>query len=352
MFFLSQPAAAMKLRLPLMLATLVSLSGCNSAGVLDSMGGLDRGGFTTGSVTPDEEIEDALAIDGGDEELVSALNREDEQSPAARQADAVVNPPVPQRKPVQTASLRPQAVSPGRTNRFNNIKVYKARFSDAKPIDFGRRAPKYFPVHGVDVSRWQYDIDWKTLRTRGANFAFIKATEGGDHLDPMFKENWKKAGEAGIPRSAYHFFYWCRVGEQQADWFIRNVPKEKGSLPPVIDVEWNSYSKSCPKRPSRKVVLAKMRVFMDKLEKHYGKKPIIYTTPDFYEDNLQGQFKGYPFWLRSVAEHPKGRYPNRDFVFWQYSGTGLSRGVDTQIDLNVFNGSEKAWRKWLAENTI
>lgn len=340
----------MKSQLPLLLAAFISLSACNSSSVLDSMGGLDRGGLTTGSVAPDVEIDADANTDTGNDAMIAALNAEEERSPAAREADAIGNLPATQQKPVQTASLKPQSVSRGRNDHFDRIKVYKAKFSDAKPINFGKRAPKYFPVHGVDVSRWQYDIDWKTLRTRGANFAFIKATEGGDHLDPMFMTNWKKAAEAGIPRSAYHFFYWCRVAEQQADWFIRNVPKERGSLPPVIDVEWNNHSKTCPKRPSRKVVLEKMRVFMEKVEKHYGMKPIIYTAPDFYEDNLQGEFKGYTFWLRSVAEHPKGRYPNRHFTFWQYSGTGLSKGVDTHIDLNVFNGSEKAWRKWLAEN--
>src|SRR3546814_7443480 len=58
------------------------------------------------------------------------------------------------------------------------------------------------------VSRWQGDIDWATLRKHGGNFAYIKATDGGDHLDPMFKTNWRRAKQAGIHRGAYHFFYW------------------------------------------------------------------------------------------------------------------------------------------------
>lgn len=321
------------------------LSACNSSNVLDSMGGLDRGGLTTGSIPAPAEASDELA-------LVSSITDDVETVGASGQTVSIIEAPKPERRPVETASLRPEKLPSGNNSSFQNVKIYKANFSDAHPIDFGRKSPKYFDVHGVDVSRWQYDIDWKTLRTRGANFAFIKSTEGGDHLDPKFRENWKAAGEAGVPRGAYHFFYWCRVAEEQADWFIRNVPKEKGALPPVIDVEWNNHSKNCPRRPSRQVVLEKMRVFMKKVEAHYGQKPIIYTAPDFYEDNLQGQFKGYTFWLRSVAAHPKVRYPNRDFVFWQYSGTGKAKGVNTHIDLNVFNGSQAAWRKWLAENVL
>jgi lysozyme len=159
-------------------------------------------------------------------------------------------------------------------------------------------------------------------------------------------KNWRDADEAGLKRGAYHFFYWCRVASEQADWFIRNVPKVQGALPPVIDVEWNHQS-SCKRRPSRAKVLEKMQVFMDRLERHYGQRPIIYTTPDFYADNLQGVFLDYPFWLRSTAQHPGKVYPGRNWLFWQYSGSGLSQGVEGQIDLNVFNGDENDWWAWL-----
>jgi lysozyme len=163
----------------------------------------------------------------------------------------------------------------------------------------------------------------------------------------MFKKNWRAADAAGLKRGAYHFFYWCRTAGEQADWFIRNVPKVASALPPVIDVEWNGESR-CRKRPSRAKVLEKMQVFMDRLEAHYGQRPIIYTAPDFYRDNLKGAFPNHPFWLRAVAEHPSKVYPGRNWVFWQYSGSGLSHGVKGRIDLNVFHGNEDAWRKWLA----
>ena len=229
---------------------------------------------------------------------------------------------------------------------YANIVINERRFRDAKPINFGKASPKQLAVHGVDISRWQGDIDWQKLRGQGANFVYIKATDGGDHLDPMFRKNWRDAEKAGLKRGAYHFFYWCRTAREQADWFIRNVPKVKGALPPVIDVEWNGKS-SCKQRPSRENVLEKMQVFMDKLEAHYGQRPIIYTAPDFYADNLKGAFPNHPFWLRSVAAHPSKVYPGRDWVFWQYSGSGLSHGVEGRIDLNVFHGDESAWRSWL-----
>ena len=201
-------------------------------------------------------------------------------------------------------------------------------------------------IQGVDISRWQGEIDWLKLRSQGANFVYIKATDGGDHLDPMFRRNWKAAAHAGLRRGAYHFFYWCRTAGEQADWFIRNVPKVEGALPPVIDVEWNGES-SCKRRPSAAKVREKMQVFMDRLERHYGQRPIIYTSPDFHRDNLRGAFNDYPFWLRSVAAHPARTYPGRKWLLWQYSGSGLSHGVRGRIDLNVFNGSEDDWHDWL-----
>lgn len=225
-------------------------------------------------------------------------------------------------------------------------KIHAQRFRDAKPMNFGKSKPKHYPVHGVDVSRWQGQIDWAKLRSHGANFAYIKSTDGGDHLDPMFRTNWRAAKQAGLKRGAYHFFYWCRDAGSQAAWFIRNVPKDPEALPPVIDVEWNHLS-GCKKRPSRERVLEKMKVFMDKVEAHYGQRPVIYTAPDFYADNLRGAFENYPFWLRAVAQHPSKVYPGRKWVFWQYSGSGLSQGVNGKIDLNVFRGSESEWWNWV-----
>ncbi len=300
------------------------------------------GGTSALDIAPSNEITSSVAQPPAPVPGVAALIAENRQDYPPAIA------PAPRQASVQLAMARPQNPA-----RIGGPKVYRPRFGDAKPVDFGRRAPHPFAVHGVDVSHWQGDIDWKALRTQGANFAFIKATEGGKHVDPRFRENWDEAGAAGVPRGAYHFFFWCRAASEQADWFIRHVPKESGSLPPVIDVEWYGNKRSCPTKPPRKTVLKKMSVFMDRLEAHYGVKPIIYTTPDFYEDNLQGQFKDHSFWLRSVAAHPVKRYPNRPFAFWQYSGTGTARkGVATQIDLNVFNGDIEGWHSWLGQRVV
>ena len=50
---------------------------------------------------------------------------------------------------------------------------------------FSTLHPSQFAIHGIDVSRWQGNIDWNAVRASGVKFAWIKATEGGDHIDPQ-----------------------------------------------------------------------------------------------------------------------------------------------------------------------
>lgn len=208
-------------------------------------------------------------------------------------------------------------------------------------------APHAFPVHGIDVSKFQGEIDWTAVKADGVEFAFIKATEGGDRFDDRFTENWEKAAAAGIPRGAYHFYYFCRPAIDQVKWFIDHVPRDKDALPPVLDMEWNGHSPTCTIKPPRTKVLAEMRVFLQRAERHFGKKPIIYSSVDFHDEILRGQFNDYPFWLRSVAGHPKTKYEDRDdWLFWQYTGTGSVAGIKGNVDRNVFAGSRSEWRKW------
>ncbi|HEY8383673.1 MAG TPA: GH25 family lysozyme [Microvirga sp.] len=217
---------------------------------------------------------------------------------------------------------------------------------DAKPHNGVASAHEY-AVHGIDVSKWQGRIDWASVRAAGTQFAFIKATEGGDHLDDRFMENWTGAKRAGVPRGAYHFVYWCRPAHEQAEWFKQNVPQDPDALPPVLDLEWNNHS-SCPQHVPKEVALEKARVLLNAMEAHTGKRPIIYTDINFHRDVLEGAFNDYPYWLRSTAAEPEQRYNNRRWTFWQFTTTGRVPGVNGDVDRNVFYGTENQWRTFLA----
>jgi lysozyme len=234
--------------------------------------------------------------------------------------------------------------------RVGSIARYpKKGDSDPHP---GVREARNYAVHGIDVSKWQGEINWDAVRDAGTKFVFIKATEGGDHLDEKFFDNWRGARAAGIPRAAYHFVYWCRPGHEQAKWFTQHIPNDADALPPVLDVEWNGHSRTCPRKISPEKARAKMRVMLEELEQLTGKRPIIYTDITFHKDVIEGtsEFDRYPFWLRSVAAPPRDRYTNRPWSFWQYTTTGRVPGVRGGVDRNVFAGTEAEWRKFLRAN--
>jgi lysozyme len=226
-----------------------------------------------------------------------------------------------------------------------NLVTYP-EFGDAKPHSWTGRGPSSYPIHGIDVARYQGDIDWASVYRAGVSFAFIKATEGGDFLDPMFKDHWRESKRAGVRRGAYHYFYFCRPAEEQARWFIRNVPRDSSALPHVLDMEWNHMSPTCRLRPDGETVRREADRFLDILEAHYGRRPLVYTTVDFFADTGIGRLRGTEFWLRSVAGHPRQVYPGAFWTFWQYSGTGLVPGVKGPVDLNVFHDGPETWLRW------
>lgn len=192
-----------------------------------------------------------------------------------------------------------------------------------------------YDVHGVDVSAHQGTIDWPALKAAGVAFAFIKATEGGDFIDAEFASNWRRSGRAGIPRGAYHFLTQCQTGLTQAQNFIATVPREPGSLPHVVDAE---HMGPCRKGPTVKDIAAELETYLDTIEAHYGKRPIIYTTEEFHDAYLKGLFPDERFWIRSLIVQP--RFRTDQWIVWQYHNKGVRDGVSGPVDLNVFRGTQ------------
>ncbi|WID97316.1 GH25 family lysozyme [Bosea vestrisii] len=216
---------------------------------------------------------------------------------------------------------------------------------DARPHP-GVEAARQYPIQGIDISRWQGEIDWASVKAAGTRFVYIKATEGGDHVDPAFQRNWEGARRAGVPRGAYHFVYWCRPAHEQAVWFKQQIPNDPDALPPVLDLEWNGHSKTCPKKVERSLALEKIRLMLTELEQLTGKKPVIYTDITFHKDILEGEFNDYPYWIRSTAAKPEVRYNNRPWAFWQFTTTGRVPGIRGDVDRNAFYGNEGEFTGW------
>ncbi len=210
--------------------------------------------------------------------------------------------------------------------------------------------PADYPIHGIDVSKFQGDIDWNAVANSGVKFAWIKATEGGDRADERFQANWTGAKAAGVPRGAYHFVYWCRPPMEEMAFFEQNAPVEDDALPPVLDVEATPTSKTCHRHLTQEGAIAEMKVMLDEMERHYGKRPIIYTTVDFYQAILaDGAFMDYPIWVRSVKYQPSVKYGPRPWHFWQYQSDGSIAGIQAHVDRDAFFGTQKQWEAFLRD---
>ncbi|WP_247713262.1 glycoside hydrolase family 25 protein [Qipengyuania polymorpha] len=187
-----------------------------------------------------------------------------------------------------------------------------------------------YPAQGIDISHHQGAIDWSLLPDQGVDFAYIKATEGGDFVDPRFAENWEAAGEAGIARGAYHFFTLCKPGAEQAANFIATVPRDERALPPVVDLE---YMGNCSERPKLDDVRAELGDYLRLVEAHYGKPAVLYLTEEFDEEYAISENFDRPLWLRSLVLEPE--FGARDWTFWQVSNFRQLEGMQGRVDWNV-----------------
>lgn len=196
--------------------------------------------------------------------------------------------------------------------------------------------PCDYEVHGIDISHYQGSIDWVQLTSNKASrfpihFVFMKATEGGDHGDDTFPFNFDQARRYGFIRGAYHFFSPKTDPNKQADFFIRTVQLTAGDLPPVLDVE--NIGKSTPKDLKTAV-----KTWLDRIEAHYGVKPILYTSYKFKSRYLSDSiFNTYPYWIAHYyVDSVKYEGP---WHFWQHTDAGNVPGIREEVDLNVFNGT-------------
>ena len=201
---------------------------------------------------------------------------------------------------------------------------------------YGVCMPCDYEVHGIDISLYQGSIDWVQLTSNKTtkfpiHFVFMKATEGGDHADDTFPFNFDQAHRYGFIRGAYHFFSPKTDPHKQADFFIRTVQLIPGDLPPVLDVE--TIGKSTPH--DLKIAV---KTWLDRVESHYGVKPILYTSYKFKSRYLNDSvFNTYPYWIAHYyVDSVKYEGP---WHFWQHTDVGNVPGIKEEVDLNVFNGS-------------
>lgn len=184
-------------------------------------------------------------------------------------------------------------------------------------------------LEGIDISNHQGNIIWKDIDQNQVNFAFIKATEGTTFTDKSFLKNWNESQEAGFLRGAYHYFTITSDGKKQAEHFINTVPKERNTLPPVIDIEEVAENQA--------KLIVELREYANTIENHYGVKPIFYVNKQTYELYIRDNFKDYIIWYAVYGSEP----PIDTWTIWQYTDSGSSKGIEGPVDFNIFKGGKE-----------
>ena len=206
-----------------------------------------------------------------------------------------------------------------------------------------------YPIRGVDVSHHQGTIDWPVVALANVDFAYIKATEGGDLRDDQFANNWKNAAAYRIPRGAYHYFTFRTSGASQADNFLSTVPIDSSALPPAVDLEFGGNAST---HPSVSEFQRELTDFLSRLRHTYKKEPVVYTTVVYTTDDFYAQYlSDYPIkrlWIRSTLYKPR-LPPGHDWFLWQFTDRGHVRGIQTPVDLSVYYGNRAAFDAVTAE---
>lgn len=185
-------------------------------------------------------------------------------------------------------------------------------------------------LQGIDVSHYQGSINWRKVAGSGEiSYVYIKATEGEKLVDATLRQNLIEARQAGLYVGVYHFFRPNVNVQSQFLNFTRNVHPNEVDLIPIVDIEHRG-------KESLTSFRSKLKQFVDKVERHYGVRPILYTSRDFYNKYLSGPFTGYKYMIARYHPEVPELCDNAAFVMWQYTQTGRLPGISHNVDRSCF----------------
>jgi GH25 family lysozyme M1 (1,4-beta-N-acetylmuramidase) len=195
-------------------------------------------------------------------------------------------------------------------------------------------------VLGLDVSSHQPSINWHSVASHGAQFAYIKATEGLGFVNPDFASQYDGAYQARLIRGAYHFALPNdSSGAVQASYFVANGggwSADGRTLPGALDIENNPYGAECYKL-SKSAMVAWIASFDYRYEALTSVWPVLYTNSRWWT-KCTGNYGGFanrdPLWIAAYGATPALPAGWTFFTFWQYATSGKFPG-----DQDMFNGS-------------
>lgn len=181
-------------------------------------------------------------------------------------------------------------------------------------------------VEGIDVSRYQGEIDWsRVMEGNQISYVYLKATEGETLLDRTYKKNLAEARRVGLRVGSYHFYRPNSNWKRQLRNLVKHVRVSEQQLVPIIDIEVRG-------RVSAERFIRDLKRFVVEVEKHYGCKPMLYTYQNFYNKHLVGHFESYPLMIARYRTEAPALDDGAEFVMWQYTDSGFVDGVNGCVD--------------------
>lgn len=191
-------------------------------------------------------------------------------------------------------------------------------------------------LSGIDVSRYQKDVDWASLPRDKVQFAFARATQGATYVDPYFATNRKGAWDAAIPFGAYHFADCTQSWRKNLDNFCMMVGTLRDTdLPPVLDLENESVNASVSSAQARDWA----QYWLQGCQQALGVRPLLYTSPTFLAEHAnKGVGLSYyaDLWVaRWSTSEPNVQSTGEwaKWSIWQY-GQGAIPGIEGAVDVN------------------
>ena len=191
---------------------------------------------------------------------------------------------------------------------------------------------------GIDVSRYNREIDWEAVAKDGIEFAIIRcgyrgASSGSLILDSCFKDNMLGAVKAGIPVGVYFFSQAINETEaiEEASMVIDQCKLYMLDYPIYIDSE-SAGGTGRADGLSVEERTAVVKAFCQTIS-NSGYEAGVYASANWWRNNLDAeQLSAYHAWLAQYKDSPdyEGYYD-----MWQYTSKGTVEGIETKVDLNI-----------------
>ncbi|KAH7923615.1 glycoside hydrolase family 25 protein [Leucogyrophana mollusca] len=213
--------------------------------------------------------------------------------------------------------------------RLATFVAFLAISTTASPVE--KRADAF----GIDISSHQgSNIKWSTLKSHGISFAYVKATEGRNYVNPYFKNHYDGAKKAGLLHGPFHFARpSASSGSAQASYFISHGGSwsaDGHTLPGALDLEGGCAGLT------KSAMVSWIKSFSSQYHSSEKRYPVLYITTNWWKSctgNSAAFGSSHPLWLASWASS-MGPLPAgwRSAAIWQYSKeTGSTPGDQDRV---------------------